>query len=284
MSGRLVGEVVEWLRTRPAADLTQAERIVLLVIAERASEQTREMWRHKGDSENLIERIAGAAGVSVKALGGVFGRLARRGLEVRIAIDEDRIGRPVFARSGHAVRFVLPDLPAAVALPETGIRSRDGGTFPVDNPSSEPVDNPPGDASQVPSSRDLNPIRSRHDGTKGEIRSRHDGTLVPLKTYPSKDSPSTPKVPVSQPDVEGALPVHREPSAGNHPRDGPTAEDGYAVARDVLARLPDFGNALIAAARTELGATAPLPRLVIHAAQAAHAALTSRPIIQGGRS
>ncbi|MEU9888656.1 hypothetical protein [Sphaerisporangium sp. NPDC051011] len=274
MSGRLVGEVVEWLRTPPAVGLTQAERLVLLVIAERANEQTRVMWRHKGDAENLIDRIAGAVGVSVKSVGAVFGRLAKRGLEVRVPFGEDRNGRPVYATSGRAERFLLPALPAMHPLPERPERSRDEGTFPVDNPPADPVDNSSDAPAKVPPSKDLPAQRSRDEGTFEPERSRDEGTLVPLKTYPSKTNPSTPSHPIPQPDVEERPPVHSEPSARDHPRDGPP--DGYAAARDYLATLPDLGDARIAAARAELGAQTPIAELVIHAAAAAHQTL-ARP-------
>lgn len=57
MSGRLVGEVVDWLQTPPADDLTMAEAAVLLVIAERAHDKTREMWRHRINLIDLAEMV-----------------------------------------------------------------------------------------------------------------------------------------------------------------------------------------------------------------------------------
>src|SRR5437879_4337068 len=133
MSGRLVGEVAEWLRTPAAAGLTAAERVVLLVIAERANETTRKVWRHKIDDVSASERIREVAGMSKQNLTKVFNRLAARGLEVRVQVGTTDAGKPVFAHKGHATDFRLPELPASVQLPQRDASGR----------TKEPVDNPP---------------------------------------------------------------------------------------------------------------------------------------------
>lgn len=123
MSARLLGEVAGWLGTAAAEGLTAAERLVLLLVAERANEQSRRMWTHRGDRRDdgtritLTELIADRAGLTPRGLNDVLQRLARRGLELRVQIGFDSRGRPVFARKGHATDYQLPYLPASVELP-----------------------------------------------------------------------------------------------------------------------------------------------------------------------
>ncbi|GAA4085104.1 hypothetical protein [Actinomadura miaoliensis] len=53
MSGRLVGEVIQWLRTPAAKRITAKERIVLLTVADRVqAEHTQETQRpESGDQD-----------------------------------------------------------------------------------------------------------------------------------------------------------------------------------------------------------------------------------------
>lgn len=117
MAESLVGEVCAWLDTPAAKGMTTAERLVLVVVAERSNKLTRQMWAYKGDGKTLTDVIAGRVGVEPDSLTKVFRRLAARGLEVRVPIAENSKGEPVFAVRGHASDYVLPELPASVALP-----------------------------------------------------------------------------------------------------------------------------------------------------------------------
>lgn len=273
MSGRLVGEVVEWLRTPAAAGLSQAERAVLFVVAERAHEHSRLMLRHRTDTESLFERIRGALGISEGSLGNVFGRLAKRGVEVRVPTGTDKRGRPTFANNGHNTRFRLPDFPASVALPPTQ-SSIDEWTFPVENHPTESVDNSAGEPAKAHQPMDLHDGSPINEWTFEGERSIDGWTVSPSKEDPSKNSPSTPGVPAVRRAVEDRPAVHREPSAKDQvfrqppillPVPGPPP-GAYAAARDALSRLPDLGHAAMDAARAELPAGTPLADLVIHAA------------------
>ncbi|PZG20634.1 hypothetical protein [Nonomuraea aridisoli] len=295
MSGRLVGEVVEWLRTPAARELglSQAERNVLFVIAERAHEQTRRMLRHRPDTESLFERIRGALDVSDKSLGNILGRLAKHGLEVRVPTGTDKRGRPTFASNGHSMEFRLPEFPASVALPDPQ-RSIDEGSFPVENPVAQPVDNPASSDPKVHQPMELHGGRSIDGWSIRGGRSIDGWTLSPSKESPSKNNPSTPGVPAVRTDVEGPRLVHREPSAGNHrqpnhhqpplmlavpePSRASTAPAGpidqtpaepYDSARDFLATLPDLGSSYLEAARAQAPPGTPIAALVIHAARLA---------------
>lgn len=256
MSGRLVGEVVGWLQTGPAAGLTLAERSILLIVAERSHETTREMWRHRIDDTTLYERIRAATGLGEDGLTKAFGRLASRGLEVRVPIGEGRDGRPLYARRGVAMKFRLPELPAAVTLPE-----------PVDNPPAEPVDNPPGDADSPDVDPGYEAKAPTHVGANRPI------ARTGVHPYPSKDLPSTtdPSTSVRSlpPGVEGSR---------ARPRDVDNHKIGfdYGSACAYLLTLPgDVQAAATAEAMTDLGDGALPQDLRIRAAEIAARGLTA---------
>lgn len=117
MSARLIGDLIEWRRTPKGSELTQAEFIVLAAIADRVlDEKTRLMRRFKGDDCDLHERICQVAGLNSASLKKVLQKLAARGLDVRVEIGKDAIGRPLYACKGRAMSFQFPELPASVTL------------------------------------------------------------------------------------------------------------------------------------------------------------------------
>lgn len=262
MSGRLVGEVVEWLRTPAAADLTAAERLVLLVIAERANEATREMWRHKVDGVSLSERIREATGMDKTNLSKVFKKLASRGLEVRIPVSVAANGRVVYSCRGRTTRFHVPTLPASVQLPE---RVASGQT-------KDPVDNPASDAPGEPEEPSEWVAQEQSKEPKGTPRGnpKSPNGLPRGVPYPSKDVPSTTDpssvVPEVRAEVEDAQPAAVTPPAGKL---NLGYDPDYREARAVLSRLPDLGGTYMAAARDALGDQTPLAELVIYAGQLA---------------
>ena len=262
MSGRLVGEVVDWLQTPAADGLTPAEAVILLVIAERAHDKTRDMWRHRIDDYPLYERIKRAARLSDAGLSKALQRLAKRGLECRVQVGTDRRGRPVYAAKGHSMRFRLPELPAVVSLPEP-VDSPSGA---VDNPPAEPVDSPSGDDQRS----DLSPTFKPKVGSESDLWTPKVGPESapnPSSTYPSTTDPSS-QVLSPQPDVEGG-------------HDGPAASRteitfDYRSACAYLLTVPgDVQAAATAAAAAELGDRAPPQDLRIRAAQIAAKGLTA---------
>lgn len=259
MSGRLVGEVVDWLLS-PAAqelNLSHAERVVLLVIAERANETTREMWRHRGDDQSLLERICAAAKLTKNGASSLFKRLAGRGLDVRIPVKVGRDGRPVYAFEGTSMRFRLPEFPASVALPESPCEDT---TSPVNNP----VDNQPGESSETTES----PCPDTGSDARGRVptpkRACPGTTLSP--SNPSTTNPSTPMDPTYGAEEEDTQPVTATPPAQKL---NLGFEPDYREARTILERLPDLGGTYLAAAREVLGDETPLAELVIYAGRLA---------------
>lgn len=115
MAGRLIGEVIEWLRTPAAQGMTTSERLVLIAIADRVlDEENRMMRRFATDNCNLHERLCQIVGGDIKD---ALQRLADRGLEVRVEWRKDKHGNPVYAGRGHAMEFRLPVF-LRVAIPE----------------------------------------------------------------------------------------------------------------------------------------------------------------------
>jgi hypothetical protein len=193
VSGKLVGEVVQWLLTPAGADLSQAERVVLFTVAERSNPETREMWRHKADRESLYERIRRVTGMEEKSLGNVFGRLAKRGLDVRVPTGVNKRGQPTFANCGHSTRFRLPvfTIEEGTPKPESSIEewtfdeeeTAEAADPPVDNYVPEPV--------KVHQPMDLNDGCSIDEWTFTPERSINGWTVYPSKNNPSKTDPSS---------------------------------------------------------------------------------------------
>ena len=121
MSHRLTGEVWEFLRSAP--DVTPAERLVLLTIADKAQERDRPNWPARQCRISPAD-MAAAVGVASGSLGKVYLRLARKGLDVRVPIGRElNSGRMVYSGPGNAVRFELPELDGYHATRLVGLSS-----------------------------------------------------------------------------------------------------------------------------------------------------------------
>jgi len=227
-----VGEVVDWLQSPAADGLTTAEAAILLVIAERAHDKTREMWRHRIDDHSLYERIKRAARLSDAGLSKALQRLAKRGLECRVPIGTDKRGRPVYAARGRSMAFRLPELPASVTLPDPVETTPD----PVDNPPSEPVENPP----PAEERSDQDPTFTRKVGPQSGLSGRKVGRTSAPNT--SRENPS--KRDPSSHYMSSHLNVEDPPSRAETEKDD---QEGltYADASARLQRLPDLGAALL---------------------------------------
>lgn len=102
-------------------DLDTGELALLLILADEADEDARECW--PGMDELCAYMRMGPDGIRK-----IFGRLAARDLEVRVVVDKDKIGRPVFAHKGMRTTYRIPVFaPAAGASAATG-ESVEGGT------------------------------------------------------------------------------------------------------------------------------------------------------------
>lgn len=121
MAIQLVQEVLD----HAPDDITPAELVVLLAIAERASNLTRVAYPSKDGTWNLARRCR----LTPDGLRRVFQRLAARGLEVRVSFGVDGKGRPVYACRGRSTDYRLPKLPAPrKAGRESHLSSEKGGT------------------------------------------------------------------------------------------------------------------------------------------------------------
>lgn len=98
MSIKLMVEVID----HGPAELTAQERWLLVCLAERANDETREAWPGHKDLLRRM-RVCDWDGVAK-----VLRSLAAKGYEVRVPITTDRRGRPVYAASGHRSVYRIP--------------------------------------------------------------------------------------------------------------------------------------------------------------------------------
>lgn len=111
MGYRLYREVVHYA----PADLTSGELVVAWVIADDASDDTRQSWIR--NDELCFRTRMGPSGVRA-----ALGKLAARGLEFRVIHGYDRRGNPVYAAKGHSVDYLVPDFfRAATPVSPSGV-------------------------------------------------------------------------------------------------------------------------------------------------------------------
>ncbi|MDP9981144.1 hypothetical protein J2W14_000520 [Pseudarthrobacter oxydans] len=109
MSFGLVDEVFE----HAPADLTAAERLLLVCIARAAQDEDRSLNGRRVPARTCFpgrEKLKQWTGLNDRGLSDALLRLSKRGLEVRIPVSVDKSDRPVFAARGHATEFLLPVL------------------------------------------------------------------------------------------------------------------------------------------------------------------------------
>jgi hypothetical protein len=107
-----------WLADRLPADLPRGERVVALEFADQANDITRRAY-----SKDLLKIVAHRAGyANEKQVGAVLGKLAKRGIELRVQLVKDGQpfhdvkGRPVFACTGHETTYRIPTERECAAL------------------------------------------------------------------------------------------------------------------------------------------------------------------------
>ena len=175
--------------------------------------------------------------------------------------------------------------------PPTPHRRKKKGEEPATVAGTQPVDNPELPATDAGSPPPKNPPKV--DTPEGVPASNHRQLLHEVPATVARSTGNSCRPPSHAPshspsqhtyvspygaEVEVGAAERREPSAKSSaasfrqpplltvlPDLGPDPAD-YDRARDVLARLPDLGAALMARARTELPADTPRVQLVIHAA------------------
>lgn len=147
MSGELVREVLD-LAPR---DLTPSQLVVLLVVAERSQPRPRVVdGRHIAARECFPDReqMQLDCRMTEDTLSKTLQRLARRGLEVRVPLGEDKSGRPYFARAGHRSTYRLPvfEMRADDGPGTSGVDEDHGRNESTDGRTTvRPVGGPPSD-------------------------------------------------------------------------------------------------------------------------------------------
>lgn len=106
MGVKLMVEVLDYA----PEDLTATERLVLVALAERARDDTRDVLPR--ESETVRGMVMRRARLTDSGLRKVLSRLAARGLECRVPLAADKEGRPVYAFEGRTSSYRVPVLRA----------------------------------------------------------------------------------------------------------------------------------------------------------------------------
>jgi ribosomal protein L40E len=98
MGVRLLNEVLD----HAPEDLTQAELLVLLVLAENARDATRECWP---GSDFLVRRTR----MQPRGIRQAIARIEARGYQVRVPLGKDKHGREFYAATGQRTKYRVPE-------------------------------------------------------------------------------------------------------------------------------------------------------------------------------
>lgn len=118
MSWSLVAEVLDL-----PVELTPAERLLLVCLAERANTETRECWP---GGDELCRRT----GLTPRGLAAAFARLAARGMKVRVPVRPGATGRGAYSHPGRRKTYRLPEWSRQSAT-ESVMPARANGRTPV---------------------------------------------------------------------------------------------------------------------------------------------------------
>lgn len=92
------------IRDRAPADWTSGERLVALMIADDANDESRLSWIK-------VPALTARTGLSERGIRMALQKLGQRGYEFRIPYKEGSDGRMVFAARGHSLDYYVPELP-----------------------------------------------------------------------------------------------------------------------------------------------------------------------------
>ena len=181
-------------------DLDTGELALLLILADEADETTRECF--PGMDELCAYMRMGADGV-----GRILQRLAKHGLEVRVVIDKDKIGRPVYAKRGTRTTYKLPRF--AVAEPTAAMAGPQSGPSPQ-FPQEE-------DPHLLPSQRTL-----RNAGFK--LTKEEETSLIAFANRNGRKGPGWWRTLAANGDLADLVAEWRQTASAGPPRDSPAAE------------------------------------------------------------
>ncbi|MBS2963816.1 helix-turn-helix domain-containing protein [Actinocrinis puniceicyclus] len=218
--------VVEVLDHAPR-ELTQAELVVLVVLAEQAREATRECWPG-------MELICHRSRLQEDSVRKVFQRLAARGLEVRVPVGKSRSGQPIYAHHGARTLYRIPRFapPTQNTQPVGGVEA---GTPVPPSTVEAGMAIPP-----LPvETNDDGPVKAGRGSRKGGTSSSEGRTSVPpFPSLPQIPSPTSSRVSGS---AAAAAP---HPNSEEDRQEGAPQEDEHQTAAVVLLAHLDLGRPL----------------------------------------
>lgn len=107
------------------AELTPAERLVLVAIAENVNDDDPGRMTWPGFSRSILMRRTGLKEAGLRR---AFERLASRGLECRVPLGADKNGAPLYAVPGKACRYRMPILTPAQGATQVAPSTVEGAT------------------------------------------------------------------------------------------------------------------------------------------------------------
>lgn len=217
--------VVEVLDHAPR-ELTQAELVVLVVLAEQAREDTRECWPG-------MELICHRSRLQEDSVRKVLQRLAARGLEVRVPVSKSKSGRPINAHHGARTLYRIPRF-APPTQSSQPVNAAEAGTMVPPSAVEAGAVIPP---SLVEASDD-GPVKPGRASRKGGSSSRDGGTRVPpLTSLPQIPSPTSSA-------FDTAAAATSQPNSETGRKERAPQEDEHQTAAVVLLAHLDLGRPL----------------------------------------
>lgn len=218
--------VVEVLDHAPR-ELTQAELVVLVVLAEQAREATRECWPG-------MELICHRSRLQEDSVRKVFQRLAARGLEVRVPVGKSKSGQPIYAHHGTRTLYRIPRFAPPTQNSQPVDDAEAGTPVPPSTAEAGTVIPP----SPVEASAD-GPVKAGRGSRKGGSSSGEGGTSVPpLPSLPQIPSPTS-----SRASGSAAAAASQLTDEGGR-KEGAPQEDEHQTAAVVLLAHLDLGRPL----------------------------------------
>ena len=255
MAWQLVEEVLD----HAPGDLTPAEMLALVVIAEYCKGGSRECSK---STEDLARRMR----LKIRGVQDALRRLAENKLDVRVPLGTDKNGKPVYAHRGRVPRFKLPEFPPPEGCPCRSCRPEDAVlTAPSDgrvgpdrtfDPEGHAVANPSGERARrgVPFTPEGHAVADPSGAEGHAVASEGHATACPLPSSVRKKeeeeeppsvapacSPEALRVVVGLPWPDGQRPSKAKARELAAKLDTALREDGYTLAEldaHLRGRLP----------------------------------------------
>lgn len=180
--------MIEVLDHSPA-DLTPVDRLLLLAIAEKANDVTREGFP---GWELLAHRMGWTGGKDGgrNAVSTALTRLAERGVDVRVPVTTDKHGRPVYAVRGRRTTYRIPVFRQGRVGSTSTLEQRVDGTSTQNGATSTEDPERVDTASTLESSHTMSTLTEKGWTSGGAKGGQAEGERVDTASTPTLSEPS----------------------------------------------------------------------------------------------